>query len=284
EFPDLNDASIAQFVKGADAIDAIHDHSLRGNAMGVFQANLGLWQILARQGEFRDTDLNQSWQHTITPFATINSSAQLFDAGHASLGTLMLAASGKSNLSQGELIELLAGPPQQSAEGQRIREEMAGRIHAVLDDQRLVSLDTLFTLGDGLTHMAQGASPGSNLVPLANELKEFELPRPIFTESEKTEWAPGVYANRHAELQVHVDITKVIKTPGTRAQLEAARGHLTPFLRDALVGLNYAYYEPPGAQLLHNNPLFVRSHDFSGFSIVGAERPWQTPELFGIGV
>jgi hypothetical protein len=50
------------------------------------------------------------------------------------------------------------------------------------------------------------------------------------------------------------------------------------------VGLNYAYYEPPGAQVLHNNPLFVRSHDFSGFSIVGAERPWQAPELFGIGV
>ncbi len=87
EFPDLNDASIAQFVKVTDAIDGIHDHSLRGNAMGVFQANLGLWQILARQGEVRDTDLNQSWQHAITPFATINSSAQLFDAGHASLGT-----------------------------------------------------------------------------------------------------------------------------------------------------------------------------------------------------
>ena len=117
EFPDLNDASIAQFVKVTDAIDAIHDHSLRGNAMGVFQANLGLWQILARQGEFRDTDLNQSWQQAIAPFAAINSSAQLFDAGQASLGTLMLAASGKSGLSQSEFVELLAGPPQQSADG-----------------------------------------------------------------------------------------------------------------------------------------------------------------------
>jgi hypothetical protein len=283
EFPDLNDASITQFVKVADAIDAIHDHSLRGNAMGVFQANLGLWQILARQGEVRDTDLNQSWQQAIAPFAAINSSAQLFDAGQASLGTLMLAASGKSGLSQGELVELLAGPPQQSADGQRIRQEMAAKIRAVLDDQRLVSLDTLFTLGDGLTRMAQGAPAGSNLVPLANELKEFELPRPIFTESEKTEWAPGVYANRHSELQVHVDITKVIKAPGSRPQLESARGQLTPFLRDSLVGLNYAYYEPPGAQLLHNNPLFVRSHDFSGETIMGVTQLWQAPELFNQG-
>lgn len=283
EFPDLNDASIAQFVKVADEIDGIHDHSLRGNAMGVFQANLGIWQILARQGEIREADLNQSWQQAITPFATINSSAQLFDAGHTSLGTLMMAASGKSNLSQNEFVELLAGPPQQSAEGQRIRDELAGRMRAVLDDQRLVSLDTLFTLGDGLTHMAQGASSGSNLIPLANELKEFELPRPIFTESEKTEWAPGVYTNRHSELQVHVDITKVIKAPGSRSQLEGARGQLTPFLRDSLVGLNYAYYEPPGAQLLHNNPLFVRSHDFSGETIMGVTQLWQAPELFNQG-
>ena len=131
--------------------------------------------------------------------------------------------------------------------------------------------------------MAQGAPAGSNLVPLANELKQFELPRPIFTESEKTEWAPGVYANRHSELQVHVDITKVIKTPGSRPQLEAARGQLTPFLRDSLVGLNYAYYEPPGAQLLHNNPLFVRSHDFSGETIMGVTQLWQAPELFNQG-
>jgi hypothetical protein len=195
----------------------------------------------------------------------------------------MVAASGKADLSQGELIELLAGPPQQSPEGQRMRQEMAGKIRAVLEDQRLVPLDTLFALSDGLTRMSEGKPASTNLIPLANELREFELPRPIFTSSEKTEWAPGVYANRHAELQVHVDITKVIKTPGSRPQLEAARGQLTPFLRDVLVGLNYAYYEPPGAQILHNNPLFVRSHDFSGETIMGVQELWQAPELFNQG-
>jgi hypothetical protein len=164
-----------------------------------------------------------------------------------------------------------------------MRQEMAAKMRSVLEDQRLVSLDTLFALGDGLTKMAGGAPASGNMLPLAGELREFELPRPIFTESEKTEWAPGVYANRHAELQVHVDITKVIKTPGSKSQLESARGQLTPFLRDALVGLNYAYYEPPGAQLLHNNPLFVRSHDFSGETIMGVTQLWQAPELFNQG-
>jgi hypothetical protein len=110
------------------------------------------------------------------------------------------------------------------------------------------------------------------------------MPQQIFSKSEKVEWAPAIYSSRHAELQIKTDLTKTLKTPATRAQLEAARGQLAPFVRDTLVGLNYAYYEPPGAQVLHNNPLFVRSHDFSGFSIVGAERPWQPPELFGIGV
>ena len=282
EFPELDDTSITQFVEVADTIDGMHDHSLRGNAMGMLQANLGIWQILARQGEIRSADLNQSWQQALAPFSGVNSLPQLFDAGHGSLKAVMVA-SGKANLSQGELIELLAGPPQDTTEGRRMRQEMAARMRTVLDDQRLVSLDTLFSLGDGLNKMAAGAPPASNLLPLASELREFELPRPIFTESEKTEWAPGVYANRHAELQVHVDITKVIKTPGSKPQLEAARGQLTPFLRDALVGLNYAYYEPPGAQLLHNNPLFVRSHDFSGETIMGVTQLWQAPELFNQG-
>ncbi len=283
EFPDLNDSSIKQFVKTADAIDGISNHSLRGNAMGVFQANLGLWQILARQGELRGADLNQSWQQALAPFATVDSPTHLFDAGHASLATLMMAASGNANLSQSDFIDLLAGPPQQSPEGQQMREEMANRMRAVFEDQRLVSLDTLFTLGDGLVRMAQGGPAPDTLLPLANQLRQFELPRPIFTQSEKTEWAPGVYANRHAELQVHVDISKVIKVPGTRVQLDQARGQLIPFLRDALVGLNYAYYEPPGSQLLHNNPLFVRSHDFSGETIMGVTQLWQAPELFGQG-
>jgi hypothetical protein len=282
EFPELNDGSIAQFVKTADAIDGISNHSLRGNAMGVFQANLSLWQILARQGELHG-DLNQSWQQMMTPLAGIESPTQLFDAGHASLAALMTSASGKPDLSQGEFIELLAGPPQESPEGQQMREEMASRMRAVFDDQRLVPLDTLFTLGDGLVHMAQGAPAPDTLLPLANQLRQFELPRPIFTQSEKTEWAPGVYANRHAELQVHVDISKYIKTPGTKVQLDQARGQLIPFLRDALVGLNYAYYEPPGSQLLHNNPLFVRSHDFSGETIMGVTQLWQSSELFGQG-
>ncbi len=120
-------------------------------------------------------------------------------------------------------------------------------MRAVLDDQRLVSFDTLFGLYDGLGEMEHGAPVADSMLALAGNLREFELPRPIFTEGERASWSPMVYVSRHAELQVRTDLTKVIKTPGTPAQLEAARAKLAPFLRDTLVGLNYAYYEPPGA-------------------------------------
>ena len=82
---------------------------------------------------------------------------------------------------------------------------------------------------------------------------------------------------------MRTDVAKVIEQPSSPAKLETARGQLAPFLRDTLVGLNYAYYEPPGSQLLHINPLFVRSHDFSGATVVGEEHIWQASVLFGMG-
>jgi hypothetical protein len=82
---------------------------------------------------------------------------------------------------------------------------------------------------------------------------------------------------------MRTNLTDVIKSPGSVAQLTAARGQLASFLRDTLVGLNYAYYEPPGAQILHHNPLFVRSHDFAAETVVGLERVWQASRLFGAG-
>jgi len=75
----------------------------------------------------------------------------------------------------------------------------------------------------------------------------------------------------------------VLKSSASRNQVEEARGQLASFLRDILVGMNYAYYEPPGAQALHNNPLFVRSHDFAGETVSGIKGVWQAPQLFGEG-
>jgi hypothetical protein len=283
EFPELTDESINRFMTVADSIGSISNQTLRGNAVGAFQANIGLWQIMARQGQIPSAELNNSWMGMVGPLDKIGNPADLFEGTRSSLSSMMIAATGNKTVTQEQLIELLAGPAQQSPDAQRTHQEIANRIRSVLDDQRLVSLDTLFALGDGLNAMGQGTPAPSNMLSLAGELREFEMPRPIFTNNEKITWAPGIYSTHHAELQIKTDLTKIIKTSGSKAQMDTARGQLTPFLRDTLVGLNYAYYEPPGAQVLHNNSLFVRSHDFSGISVVASERYWQTPELMGVG-
>ncbi len=283
EFPELSDTAITRFIQVAESLDHISNQDLRGNALGIYQANLGLWQILGRQREIPNGQLDASWQKIVDLFDKIGSAPQLFDAGTQSLGELMLAATGKADRSQDEIIELLAGPPQNTPLGKRSRAEVARRMRSVVDDQRLTSLDTLLQLGDGLNAMAHGTHANEKLIAMAGDLREFEMPRPIFTESEKGEWAPGVFSQRHAEMQMHTNLAKVIAQSDSPAKIEAARGQLVPFLRDTLVGLNYAYYEPPGSQILHINPLFVRSHDFSGETVVGEDRVWQAPMLFGMG-
>lgn len=284
EFPSLSDAAITGFIDAADRINKIQDSTLRSNALGAFQAEVGLWQILARQGQIPIHELNPSWQNTIKPYAAITNSIQLFDAAHSSYQSILAAASAAPHLTQDQFIELLAGPAQDTPDGRRAHQELARRIRSVMVDQHLVSLETLFGLFDGLHDLAKGAPIANNLILLAGDLREFELPRPIFTGSERTTWAPVVYTTRHVELQVRTDLTAIIRNPSSPAQLESARGRLAPFLRDTLVGLNYAYYEPPGAQVLHHNPLFVRSHDFTASSVTGIEHIWGPPELIGVGV
>jgi len=283
EFPDLNETSIDHFVSAADRIEGIANPALRANALGAFQADIGIWQVFARQGQIPKELMNSSWQNSVEPFIGINSSVQLFEAARASLQSTLHDVSGQANLSQDQIVELLAGPSQETDDGQRVHQALADRIRAVLDDQRLVAIDTLFGLYDGLTAMAHGTVAADSLLPLAENLREFEMPRAIFTGNERATWSPFIYTSRHAELQVRTDMTKIIRSPATPSQLETARGKLTPFLRDTLVGLNYAYYEPPGAEVLHNNPLFVRSHDFSSVSVLGVQNIWKSPSLIGVG-
>jgi hypothetical protein len=284
EFPELSEVSITRFLHVAESLDRIQNLELRGNALGIMQANIGLWQILARQGEIPVDQLDSSWRKVIDPFYEVALPVQVFNAGDKSLDTLMLTVTPNGNLSQNELIDLLAGPPQKTAEGKRIRAEVAHRMRLVMEDQRLTPIDTLLELGHGLNAMAHGDNQREKTLALAADLRQFEMPRKIFTENEKIEWVPGYLRQNHANVEMHTDLVKVIQQPASAEKLESARGQLVPFLRDTLVGLNYAYYEPPGSQILHINPLFVRSHDFSALTVVGVEHVWQPSTVFGAGL
>jgi hypothetical protein len=285
EFGELNEESITQFLNAVRSIDSIGDVGLRANAVGILQANVGIWQILARQEEIHSGNLNPSWQQAIRPFVGLKSSEQLFDAGRASLASIYHAAAGKPWSSQEELLALLAGPEQTGKAGQRMRQSIADRMRAVLDAQQLVSLSTLFELADGMNDLAQNKPVSTeSLSKRAVELRQFEMPKPIFTEKERTELYLTPGQNPHAGLQTHVDLVKMISQSAASArQLGRARGQLTPILRDTLVGLNYAYYEPPGAQMLHTNPLFVRLHDFSLQYVSSGRTAWEDSHLVNRG-
>jgi len=283
EFHSLNDLSLTSFVNTAEIIEQIPDATLRAEATGIFQAQSGIWQILARQGQIPVADQNTSWQRIIHPFANVHSSPELYDATRTSLTELLRAATGKPHVSQDEMIELVAGPNPSSPLRAQIREGIANQIRSVLEAQRLVSLDTLLALGDGLPLVAQGKAKAETLVPLAEELREFEMPKPIFSTGERIEWTSGRFGDNHTQAEMDTNIVEALHMPGAPREMADARGRLVPFLRDFLTGLNYAYYEPPGAQMLHNNPLFIRRHDFSGELSRGSEPPWASPRLVGRG-
>jgi hypothetical protein len=285
EFAGLDDASISQFVRMTEKIDRVGDPFLRGDMMGIFEANLGLWQILARQGQIPSSDLNDSWRRTIDPFGHADNAAELFDAGRASLAELMRAATGNPEITQEKIVGLLAGPERSDPDGQRVHERIANDIDQVLTDQRLVSLDTLLELSDEFRNAARG--PGhvelARGLQLAEELEEARSPKAMFTAAERTEWAPGHEPNQHILAEMKTDPRKLFSEAAEKRE-GAARGSLAPFLRDTLVGLNYAYYEPPGAQILHSSPLLVRSQDFLASESVSKDDAWLAPQLFGTGL
>ena len=160
EFPALDDTSITHFVSAADRIDGISNPALRANALGAFQAEVGLWEIFARQGQIPTEKLNSSWQAAVQPYTGIASSVQLFEAARTSLKSILQAAAGSEDLTQDQIVDLLAGPSQENQRRPTRAPGIGARIRAVLDDQRLVSLDTLFGLYDGLTEMAQRKPAG----------------------------------------------------------------------------------------------------------------------------
>ena len=284
EFHALDNSSITRFLNIAEVINRIHDRQVRADAMGIFQANTGLWQILSRQGEIPRADWNHSWQRVINPFAHIESSPQLFDAARSSLGEVFRPVSQPQQITQDAIISWLAGPDQTTEDGQQVHEETASKIHTALDAQRLISLDALFALGDDLNQMSHGKPMPANLLQLAGQLRELRMPKPLFSGSERAEWSYGLSEYPHVQAEMATNLAKAVRSPRYRKDLAAARGQLVPFLRDTLVGLNYAFYQPPGAQVLYNAPLFVRSHDFSGETIIGSDQAWKTPMVFGRGL
>lgn len=275
----LSDASIVQFLDTAEAINKLRDPLFRSDVTGSFQAAAGLWQILVRQQSIPPAKADAVFHAIVSPFAAVRGGRELFDAGRGAVRDLLAAAQAEGSTgAQERLVGLLAGAPADS----EARDRIARDIGRIFEAQRLPSLDTLFEVADQMDAVAHGQkfSPAS-VARLTARLGEIPLLRTWLSTEEKNALAFGYYSDRHMEGERKLNLRAAIEKAGGDAEkLKEARGLLAPLLRDTLVGFNYAYYAPPGAQVLFTNPAFVRSHDFIGIQSTNA---WRHTEVFGSG-
>jgi len=285
ETPAISDATILAYMDAARGITQIRDVGLRADAAGTMQALAGFWQIFVRQRSIQTADVDAALGSVLQGFAKIQNQRDIFDAGRKGVARLLEAAGAPaSGSAQDHMMDLLAGT-KATSEGtlSDAHTQMIQEMTRVFEAQRLVSLDTIFTLADRLEAAAAGQKLDNATVNrLAARITEIQLPRTALTTRDRTEASTGYWTDRHIDGERKLNLRSAIDKAGADPQkLRDIRASLTPVLRDTLVGFNYVHYAPPGAQVLFTNPAFVRSHDFFGNSSHPAT--WLGTEVMGTG-
>ena len=286
ESRDLSDASILQFLDTAEAIAKIGPADLRADVAGTFQSLIGLWQIFVRQQTLPGNQADVVFSGLATSFARIRNDVDLFDTGRAGVKLLLGAIPrGQSTAGTSEpqehFIDLLAGAS--ASAGLEARDQLVQELMRILEAQRIISLDTLFQLADHLESLSRSEKLNTALVNrLSGRISEIQLPRAALSDTEKNAISVGYWTEKHIEGERKLNLRAAIEKAGNdAAKLKEVRGLMAPLLRDTLLAYNYAYYAPPGSQVLYTNPVFVRSHDFIGLQ--GSNRTWRPTEMVGSG-
>jgi hypothetical protein len=199
----------------------------------------------------------------------------LFDAGRNGLKALFGGEIPQA--ANQRMLDLLAGAGR--SEDAETRDVIEQDFLRILDAQHIIPLDTLLQLA---TQLDSGSPVAAQVNKLSARISETPIPRPPLTANERNALGFGYYSDRHVDGERKINIrASVERAGGDAAKLKTAVGELAPLLRDTLLAFNYAYYAPPGAQILYTNPVFVRSHDFIGGE--GQMRVWQPTETYGTG-
>ncbi|MEX2299940.1 MAG: hypothetical protein WD733_03320, partial [Bryobacterales bacterium] len=277
----LSEETIAAYLDLLPRVDKVGNLVRRSDMMGMIQSLTGLWQILRRQGQIPDAQADPSLRAIVTAFWDISGNERLFDAGREGVRALLSATGSAPEASpQDRLIDLLAGSPgtgEESAHGR-----MVERLNSLFNQQRLVSIKTIFDLADHLERVSRGEAFNVAMANrLAASISEVRLPRSTLSSVEANSFAQGHWVEKHIQEQREMNLRRAVdRAQGRPEQLLEIRGELTGVLRDSLVGLAYIYYSPPGAELIRSNPLFVRSHNFLGYD---GKRGWSTGRVQGSG-
>ncbi len=262
--PDISEEAITAHLDTMERLDKIGNDLRRANAAGILQAQLTLWQALRRNGSIPADRADSSMQALLAAATSATDLQGVFEAGRDGVLALLEAAGRAAAEPQQALLDLLVGSAEAGEQG--ARQDVLARINQLLALQRLVPLKTLFDLADHLERVSRGEAFN---VAMANRLSEsisdIRLPRSLLSVEESNAMARGHWVDRHIQGQRNLNLRRAVdRAEGNPRRLLAIRGELAPILRDSLVGIAYALYSPPGAELIRANPLFVRSHDFLG--------------------
>jgi hypothetical protein len=279
--PMLSAETVVRYLDLMDRIDEIGNDVRRTDAAGMVQSLVGLWQIFLRQGQIPEAEAERAFLALIEPFHQAESHQELFEAGRGGVQALLSATGSDPDASpQDRLMALLAGEPR---EGEKAVHTEVGKIlNTRFTAQRLVSIKDIFDLADHLERVSRGETFNVAMANrLAARISEVRLPRSSLSSEEANVFSPGKAVEAHIQQQRSLNLSREVDKAGGRSgDLLEIRGELAPILRDSLVGLNYIYYSPPGAELIRANPLFVRSHDFLGRQEADT---WRQPRLKGTG-
>ncbi len=282
EVPSISDQTVLLFLDTAEGTHRTKDMMLKADQVGTLQALVSIWQILCRQAAIPQDKADAALSSILKPFGEVHNSRDVFDAGRSGVKVLLAATDTPKDASvQDRMIDFMAGTT--GAVDSDAHSQVVQDMIRVFEAQRLISLQTIFDLADNLDRVSKGQKIDSALVAkLASRIAEIQPPRASLSTVEKNSLAFGYWSERHIDAQRKVNLRAAVdRIAGDPQKVAELRGLLTPFLRDTLVGMVYVHYAPPGAQILHTNPVFVRSHDFIGLQ--GSNQTWKGTEVFGSG-
>jgi hypothetical protein len=104
--------------------------------------------------------------------------------------------------------------------------------------------------------VAQGKAQAETLLPFTEELREFEMPKPIFSTIEKIEGTAGRFGDAHTQAEMDTNIVEALRTPGASKDMANARGRLVrltgglPGLPFILAGVEQEFIVPKNIQSL----------------------------------
>jgi hypothetical protein len=282
ESPSLSDQTVIAFLDSLAEIDTINNYGRRSDIVGSQQALVSLWQILVREGHIGPQEADKSLYDISMSFKDVRRNDDaLFQATRTGVQRLLAAANVQAGADPHvALVRLLAGRPGPGESSQH--EALIERFNSLFNQQRLVSIKTLFDLADHLERVSHGESFNVAMANrLAETISDVRLPQSELSTAEANQIGVDNWVDRHIRDQRDLNLQRLVdRAAGDLGQMLEIRGTIAPILRDSLVGLVYVYYSPPGAELIRSNPLFVRSHDFSGSE---GGQSWVLPRDRGIG-